>query len=375
VIWLLAGRGNPDNPRLCGELLMPTKILLMVFLGVFSKSALAQALAPPRGPVSSEHDEVPLSPPPPFKGSAGPGMKKFGQPAPVQGFYGLLDLKHTVNDYFSEGGNRVRRDPALHAKLRIGGKFYGETLDVSAGFGGTKLPASQRVYQNRPDVMVDVYPIKGRLVNLMVYGNAMFPVRSTDLDPTEFSDGDRYDQDYRRAMDATILTVGAATNLKLETYTKFGRFFARVGADAWTRMYSKPLYIEEGDGSRELGLVDQTAPAITRRFEDRAMRYVHQQSGAIGYSPTFLPRLEAEVAGYSESRYLPKYSFRDESASWDYVYEPERVSFTRFKVAMDLTSSTTISNELYYLRNGFFAEDRINQERRFKNILRLAIKL
>jgi hypothetical protein len=354
---------------------MLPKLLLMVSLGMMAQNALAQALAPPRGPVSSEHEEVPLSPPPGLKNAIGAGMKKFGQAPSPQGFYGILDLRHTVNDYFSENGNRLRRDPALHAKIRLGGKFYGDTLDVSAGFGGTKLPASQRVYQNRPDVMVDVYPLKGRLINVMVYTNAMFPVRSTDLDPTEFSDGDRYDQDYRRAMDATILTAGAATNLKLEAFTKGGRLFARIGADAWTRMYSKPLYIEEGDGSRELGLIAEKTPTVTTRFEDRAMRYVHQETGAIGYSPTFLPKLEAEVAGYSESRYLPKYSLNGESGSWNYVYEPERVSFTRFKVAMEITPSTTISNELYYLRNGFFARDRINQERRFKNILRLAIKL
>ncbi len=349
-------------------------LVIASFVGA-SASAYGQALAPPRGPVSSEHDEVPLSPPMASKSSSGPGMKKFGQGSSAQGFYGSFDLRHTVNDYFSETGKRLRRDPALHAKLRLGGKFYGDTIDLSAGFGGTKLPASQRVYQNRPDIMVDVYPLKSRFINVMFYANAMFPVRSSDLDPTEFSDGDRYDQDYRRAMDATIMTAGVAPNVKLETYTRFGRLFARLGADAWTRVYSKPLYIEEGDGSRELGLVDEKAPGITTKFEDRAMRYVHQETGAVGYSPSFLQKLEAEVAGYTETRYLPKYSLNAATGTWDYVYEPEKISFTRVKVVMELTSSTTISNELYYLRNGFFAEDRINEERRFKNIVRLAIKL
>lgn len=354
---------------------MQTRLLVAVSLCGFSVSAYGQALAPPRGPVSSEHDEVPLAPPPSVRNSVGGGMKKFGQMPTPQGFYGLLDLRHTVNDYYSSTGERLRRDPAIHAKLRMGGKFYGDTVDVSAGFGGTKLPASQRVYQNRPDVMVDVYPIKSRFINVMIYANAMFPVRSSDLDPTEFSDGDRYDRDYRRAMDATIMTAGIAPNAKLETYTRMGRLFARAGADAWTRVYSKPLYIEEGDGSRALGLLDEKSPDIEKKFEDRAMRYVHQESGALGYSPAFMQKLEAEVAGYSETRLLPKYTLNSKTGSWDYVYEPEKMSFTRFKIAFEMTSSTTISNELYYLRNGFFAEDRINQERRFKNIVRLAIKL
>lgn len=354
---------------------MQKRLLVMVSLCAFPTSAIGQALAPPRGPVSSEHDEVPLAPQPSTKSSVGGGMKKYGQSASPQGFYGHLDLRHTVNDYYSAEGQRLRRDPALHAKLRIGGKFYGDTVDVSAGFGGTKLPASQRVFQNRPDLMIDIYPLKGRIINLMIYTNALFPVRATDLDPTEFADGDRYDRDYRRAMDATIITAGIAPNVKLETYTRIGRLFTRVGLDAWTRMYSKPLYIEEGDGSRALGLLDEGAPEVENRFEDRAMRYVHQESAAIGYAPSFLQRLEAEVAGYSETRFLPKYSWNASYDSWDYEYVPEKISFTRFKVAMEVTSSTTISNELYYLRNGFFAEDRINQERRFKNIVRLAIKL
>lgn len=308
-------------------------------------------------------------------GVPGGGMRKFAAPAAASGFYGLLDLRHTTNDYYSSQGLRLRRDPALHAKLRLGGKFYGERLDVSAGFGGSKLPASQRVFQNRPDIMIDIYPVRGAMLNVMVYGNAMFPVRSTDLDPTEFSDGDRYDQDYRRAMDATIMTAGVAPNFKAETNLRVGRIFMRVGADAWTRMYSKPLYIRESDGSRDLGLVSEGSPAVETPFEDRAMRYVHQETVAVGYSPSFFPKLDAEIAGYSESRFLPVYRFNGQSGSWDYTYRAERVSFTRFRLAFDVTPSTSISNELYYLRNGFFAEDRINQERRFRNIVRLAFKL
>jgi len=308
-------------------------------------------------------------------GGIGGGMKKFSAPAPTTGPYGLVDIRHTTNDYYNELGDRVKRDPAVHGKLRIGAKFYGDTVDVSAGVGGAKLPASQRVYQKRPDITVDTYPLKGRSLNILVYANAMFPVRSEDLDPTEYADGDRYDRDYRRSIDATVMSVGLAPNLKTEGVFAIGKTSLTFGADAWTRMYSKPLYIEEDDGSRELGLVAEDTPAVKKPFEDRALRYVHQETVALGYSPAVFPKLQTEIAGYSESRYLPRYEQNKETGAWDYTYEPERISFTRYKISIDITQSATLSNELYYFRNGFFAGDRINDQRRYKNIVRLAFKL
>jgi hypothetical protein len=306
--------------------------------------------------------------------SGGP-MRKFAGPIPQNGFYGLLDLRHTMNDYFDESGARRRRDPALHCKLRMGAKFYGETLDMSVGAGGAKLPGSQRVYQKRPDVTVDIYPFKSRYFNTLVYANAMFPVRNEDLDPTEYADGDRYDRDYRKAIDATVMSVGLAPNLKVDGTFSIGRVTMTLGADAWTRMYSKPLYIDESSINRDLGLLAESAPVVDSRFEDRAMRYVHQESLGLGYAPTVMPKLHLEITGYSESRYLPRYYKDPTSDSWRYDYSPERISFTRVRLAFDLSASTTISNELFYFRNGFFAEDRINDQRRYRNTVRLALKM
>lgn len=356
----------------------------LIALGLISAAETAFAQDPPalRTNVSNEAAEAPMQKigsggmgGATSNGMAGGPMKKFAAPQSGGALYGLLDVRHTTNDYFNDQGGRLRRDPAMHAKLRLGMKFYGETLDISAGFGGAKLPASQRAYQKRPDIMVDMYPVKGRMINILVYANAMFPVRSTDLDPTEFADGDRYDRDYRRAIDATVMSVGAAPNLKFEGAFAIGKTSLTVGADAWTRMYSKPLYIEESDGSRDIGLLDNEAPLVEKPFEDRAMRYVHQETIALGYSPSILPRLQTEIAGYSESRYLPKYKQSQVSGTWDYTYEPERISFTRLKVALDVSQTASISNEIYYFRNGFFAEDRINEQRRYRNIVRLAFKL
>jgi hypothetical protein len=350
------------------------KILAFGMLS-FAQSALAQDPPALKTNVSNEAAEAPVQKSGARASTGNGGMKKFAQPQTVQGLYGLLDLRHTTNDYYNENNARIKRDPALHAKLRVGGKFYGEILDVSAGVGGSKLPGSQRAYQNRPDVAVDAYPIRGKTTNVLVYANALFPVRSSDLDPTEFADGDRYDRDYRRAVDATVMSFGVAPNIKVENISRFGRLQATVGADAWTRLYSKPLFIQETDGSRKIGLVASSEAPVDAPFEDRAMRYVHQETIGVGFSPMVLPSLLAEIAGYSESRYLPRYSRNVASGSWEYTYEPERISFTRYKIAYDMTPSVSLCNELYFFRNGFFAGNRINDQRRYRNIVRLAFKL
>ena len=350
----------------------------LLALGILLLAQIAFAQDPPASKtnLANEAGEDP-NPKPNRKPSGGStsAMKKFASPTSQQGLYGVFDVRHTTNDFIDENGMRIRRDPALHGNLRFGGKFYGDTLDVSVGVGGSKLPRSQRVYQNRPEVTVDTYPIKGRVLNVLAYANAMFPVRSEDLDPTEFAAGDRYDRDYRRAIDATVIAFGVAPNVKVETINSWGRFQGTLGANAWTRLYSKPLYIEESDGSRDLGLVAENEQAIDGRFEDSALRYVHQESVAFGFTPIFMQNLQLEAAGYTEHRYIPRYHRNDLSEAWEYTYEPERVSFSRYKASMDLSPSVSISDELYFFRNGFFAGNRINDQMRFRNIVRLSFKL
>ena len=355
------------------------KRLVLLALGNLSLAQNAFAQDPPAAKTNVANEAAEDPAPKPARKSGGGGnnsaMKKFAQPAAAQGLYGAFDVRHTTHDYFDGNDVRIKREPALHGKLRMGGKFYGETLDLSVGVGGSKLPRSQRVYQNRPDVTVDAYPLKGKVLKVLFYANAMFPVHTGDLDPTEFADGDRYDRDYRRAMSATVMSFGVAPNIKLENITAMGRFQWTAGADAWTRLYSRPLYIEESDGSRSQGLVSEKEPAVSAKFEDSAMRYVHQEALAIGFAPMILPTLQLEVAGYVENRYIPRYYRAPNSEAWEYTYEPERISFSRYKAALDVTPTVSLSNELYFFRNGFFAGNRINDQRRYRNIVRLSFKL
>lgn len=335
-------------------------------------SALASAAGPTVGnPNANEAAEDPI---PKQTQSA----RKVGVATGVDSarFYGSAEGRHVMNDYYSETGERIRRDPAFHGRLQLGARFYGDRLDVSGAVGAVKMPASQAIYQKRPELLVDIYPIKGQYFNLMWYNMLQFPVRDSDRDPTEFADSDLYEQDARRGLDATVFTTGLAPVLKTEWRMFGGKYLVRAGADGWTKMYSKPLYVDESNspGGEGVGLVSEAEEPADKPFEDRAMRYVHQESLAVGWTPSFLSSLSVDVGAHIESRYIPEY-FRDEVGGWDYRYKPERVSFWRTRLALDLGQSVSLHNELYTFRNGFFAENRVNDERRFRNVVRLAVKL
>jgi hypothetical protein len=291
-------------------------------------------------------------------------------------FYAGIEGRHVMNEYYAEDGRRIRRDPAAHGRLQLGVRLYDDRLDLSVAGGAVKMPGTQALYQKRPEIIADYYPIKTQYFNLLWYNMMQFPVRAEDRDPSEFADQDLYEQDSKRGLDASVVTIGFAPVAKYERRMFGGKYMVRVGADAWTRMYSKPLYVDESneqDGGG-VGLVVSEEEPVEGRFEDRAMRYAHQESLAVGWTPAFASALSVDVGAHVESRYIPQY-FRDEIGNWQYTYYPERRSFWRGRVGVDISQSTSLHNEIYVFRNGFFAEDRVNDERRYRNVVRLALKL
>ena len=302
--------------------------------------------------------------------------RKMAAP-PMEGMrpYGAVEAKHVMDDYYNQANTRIRSEPAVHGRFQLGAKFYQERLDVSGAVGAVKLPGSQAFYQRRPEFVADVYPLRGQYLNVLWYNMVQVPVREADRDPTEFSDHDLYERDALRGIDASVYTIGLAPVLKTEWHMAGGKFLVRLGADGFTKMYSKPLYVDEtnhtGNG---VGLVEVGEAPVDKRFEDRAMRYVHQESLAIGWTPSFAPSLSADIGAHYESRYIPQY-YRNDSGTWDYRYEPERVSFWRTRVMLDINQSWTLQDEVFVFRNGFFAENRVDVERRFRNVVKVAVKL
>jgi hypothetical protein len=299
--------------------------------------------------------------------------------APLNGpakFYGYFEGKHVTSDYFDKENERLRRDPALHARLQLGMRLYDDKLDVSVVGGAVKLPASQAVFQKRPELMVDLYPIKSKHFNLLWYNALQFPVRETDRDPTEFAESDKYDRDALRGIDASTLTIGIAPIAKVEWAMIGGKYQARAGGDAWTKLYSKPLYVDDsnGEGGSSVGLVAKGERMDDKPFEDRAMRYVHQESVALGWVPSLAPAVSFDLGAHIESRYIPRY-YRGDTGNWEYTYDPERRSFWRTQIHVDLSHTWSLEHEMFVYRNGFFTADRIDEQSRFKNIIRIGAKL
>lgn len=353
-----------------------TNAFILLGMTLHAKTLVAGAAGPSVG--NPNVNEAAEDPEPPQR-SAASSMSSRRVAAPMsEGMrpYGAAEVRHTLNDYYNEKNERIRSEPAAQAKLQLGVKMYQERLDVSAAVGAVKMASSQSFYQKRPEFVADIYPIRGQYLNVLWYNMIQVPVREADRDPTEFADHDLFERDALRGIDSTVYTVGLAPVLKTEWHMMGGKYLIRLGADGFTKMYSKPLYIDDTnrDGGSGVGLVDPGQDPVEKRFEDRALRYVHQESFAVGWTPSFAPSFAADIGAHIESRYIPQY-FRNESKSWDYHYEPERISFWRTRLTYDVNQSWSIQDEYFVFRNGFFAQNRVDQERRFRNVVKVAVKL
>ncbi len=345
--------------------------------GIFATTGLAGAAGPSVGnPNTNEAAEDPE----PRASSAPVTSRKVSAPMQSDGGmhpYGGLEAQHVINDYFNENDKRMRRDPAVHARFQLGARFYQDRLDVSASAGAVKMAGSQSFYQKRPEFAADISVMRGQYFHVLWYNLIQVPVRAADRDPTEFADSDRFERDALRGIDATVYTVGLAPLVKTEWRMTGGRYLVRAVADGFTKMYSKALYVDETNaaGGSGFGLVATDQDPVEGRFEDRALRYVHQESIAFGWSPNFAPYLSTDLGAHIESRYIPEYFRNDTGGGWDYHYVPERRSFWRARLTVDVTPSWSVHNEFFVFRNGFFAENRVNQEGRFRNIVKVALKL
>ncbi len=291
--------------------------------------------------------------------------------------YVLFDVKHFTTDFYDEHGARIKRDASVRTSLRGGFRLLGGVVDASAGVGAAKLTSEPRIYHNRSDALLQIYPLKGPIFDFLVYVNAMFPVRVQDLDPTEYMEGGRFDDDMRRAIDATIVFAGASPKMKLDFPTAAGRLRHFLTLDVRMMTYSKALV---GDGSDSgSGILEFSDSATTSAEEipalvDWAPRYANQIITGFSYSPPFLPGLDLEYAGSYESRFVPDYFYNKCSQSWNYTYDVDRVSFTRFAIRANVTSDLSLDFESYFIRNGFFKTDRVNDQSRFKNIATVTLK-
>jgi hypothetical protein len=289
--------------------------------------------------------------------------------------YAASDIKHFTTDFYDEVGNRVKRDASVRSSLRGGVRLLGGVVDGSVGVGAAKLTSEPRIFQNRSDALLQIYPVKGAIFDFLIYVNAMFPVRLQDLDPTEYMEGGRYDEDMRRAVDATIVFAGIAPKMKIDVSTVAGRITHFMTLDGRMMSYSKALIGEDSSNSSSAAAVENSSTTSDiPRLVDWAPRYAHQILTGLAYSPAFLPRLELEFAASYESRFVPSYFYNKCSKSWNYTYDVDRVSFTRLKMNAALTSDISIQAESYFLRNGFFKIDRVNNQSRFKNIFSLVVK-
>ena len=155
--------------------------------------------------------------------------------------YSTFEVRHHLNTYYEgktvtdDGDYLDRQEPSLHFRLQLGTQIYGGLLDAYATLGILKKTQTQQILQRRPELSLDIYPIRTKHFTVMQYNMVQLPFEEREQDPEAEVDG----------TDAgSIITVGLAPSAKAKMPTSLGTFSVRGVVDGWTRLYSRKRYTD-----------------------------------------------------------------------------------------------------------------------------------
>jgi hypothetical protein len=286
-------------------------------------------------------------------------------------WHGALEMRHSLSTYYDEAGAYDRQEPTMHARLQFGAQFYDGAVDAYATLGVYNRASTQQFHQRRPELAVDFRPFAGPYFELLQYNTVKVPFQSEDKDP---------EAQEPILSEGSVYVFGLAPVVKAPFQAGATKITAKAGLDAWTKLYSRKQYTRGYDDGRtvedegRLGLVD-TRPdtAETGEIEDSALHYDGQTLAGVVVHPGFLPDLKAEWTGHYHSSYRPRYTQYDSGT--EHTYRVERYSYYRLRLEYELTPRVSVANELYHYYDGFYAGGSSGEDRRFRNVARLACKL
>jgi hypothetical protein len=293
-------------------------------------------------------------------------------------WYGTVELRHHINTYYQPDGGYGHEEPSLHARLQVGAQMYDGMVDAYATLGVFKIPETQEVMQRQPELSLDLYPYRNQYFTLLQYNLLRMPVKSSATVTAPD------DEEKEQATESTMLLFGVAPVARLPLDFEHARVELKTGVDGWTRLYSRrqyttttPVPMDDPDDDH-FSLTDEGAPTTVgggEPIEDYAMHYDLEGMTGFGVSPAFARGLLFEGTVHHHSRFEPRY-YRDEAdQSVSYDYAVERYSFYRIRLRYDLTDRLSIANDFYHFHDGFFAENRKGEDRRFRNVARVTCKL
>ena len=284
--------------------------------------------------------------------------------------YGTLELRHHVNTYYDKDDYLAGQEPSVHARMKLGARFYGGAIDAYGTLGVYKRPRTQVVYQRRPELELDFYPLRLGSFTLLQYNLIKLPFSSKDSVLAEDTGRDVTVD----TSEGTVYEFGIAPIVRWTHPTAYGDVRLMAVTDNWTKLYSRPQYTSdytEDYEEREFGLGPE-ATAEEEPIEDYAPHYFSHVMVASGFRSNYWP-LYAEISGNHVSKFQPKYKANE--GKKDYDYGAERHSYYKMRVRYEIDSRWSVTNDFYQYFGGLFASQRRQAERRFRNIARLSCNL
>jgi hypothetical protein len=361
----------------------PACYAVAAFLTASAAPAQQAAPAPASAPAAAS------APAPRSTSDSAPGMptmaaQKSASRVDAGGFYSTIELRHHVNTYYDAEGYLAKREPSLHARLQFGTQLYSGLIDTYATLGVYKLPSTQQVLQRRPELAVDVYPVRNSYFTLLQYNFIQLPFEKPDEIDARRERESSEDEKTTDTVDGTIYTIGFAPTVHWPLALGASTLELKTGLDAWTRLYSRRQYtgdftdeMAEDDGEDRLGLDPEGSDpdgAEGEPIEDYAMHYQTQYMAGFAFKPSFVPGLTSELTANHNSRFDPRYT-RDEEGAVDYEYSASRYSYYRWRLQYEITPRVALINDFYHFHEGFFEGKRQGDDRRFRNIARITCRL
>jgi hypothetical protein len=285
--------------------------------------------------------------------------------APVN-YYGTFEVRHHLNTFFDDDGYRGKQEPSTHFRLQGGAQFYDKRLDIYGTLGVFKEPLTQQIKQKRPEVAVDLYPVRDRYYSLLVYNIVQVPFEEREQDP---------ESDAVSSEAGSIYTAGLAPTMKYPFMAFNSEWKLKMGIDGWTKMYSRRQYADsnEDDIHHQDGF-SVTSTEEDEPIEDFANHYELLSLVGIQLKPSYVPGLTTETTINYTRKFEPEYD-RLENGNVNYHYAVEDRSYYRVRAKYKITDRVSFINDLYHFHGGFFESKRDGENRRFRNIARISCRL
>lgn len=274
--------------------------------------------------------------------------------------YQSIEMRHNTDTYYQVNGSRDKQFPEVRLKIQLGALLYQGHVDAYVTGGIIRYAQSQQVFQERPELSIDLYPVKTRYFKVRQYHRIRLPYQMRDTEIKHYDS--RWEQ--REDQNGTIYQPGLNPWIEWPiSIGSIGHFELKGGLDLHTFMYSQ-AFKEQAGSIESDDHKDSEKPLISSR-----------QFISASFSPWFSPRLLIKTSMYYESRFASQAFFAPRESSNKTTYGVDRNASYRVRARFTLSERVSLINDFYHFHRGFFEGRQKGGSKRFRNTLRLTTLL